>query len=64
MGANHPTRLSNTFVFTEKFSWILIEPNKDFVLLNKLFRKKDIVLNIGIGKVQVYAEFKYTILMF
>ncbi len=49
--ANHPTRLSNTFVFYKKvFHRILIEPIKNFAFLYKLFRKKVIILKIGIGK--------------
>jgi FkbM family methyltransferase len=61
IGANHPTRLSNTFYFYKKgFHGVLIEPNINLARLNKQFRKRDIVLNIGVGNKNAIAEFKYT----
>ena len=50
IGANHPIRSSNTYLFYKK-GWrgINIEPNPSMRWLFKLFRDYDINLNIGIG---------------
>lgn len=51
IGANHPIKYSNTFLFKNK-GWrgINIEPNPKRMRLFKIFRRKDINLNIGIGR--------------
>jgi len=51
VGANHPIRASNTYLLYKK-GWrgISIEPNPSQMRLFKIFRKKDINLNIGIGQ--------------
>lgn len=50
VGAHHPVRFSNTKYFYNK-GWrgINIEPTPDAIKAFKLFRKRDINLNIGIG---------------
>lgn len=61
VGANHPTCISNTFLFYQKgYTGILVEPNKVLSKLLKKFRKKDVVLALGIGSEPEIAEFKYT----
>ncbi len=58
IGANHPIKFNNTFLFYKK-GWrgINIEPNPNRFFLFKLFRKKDINLNIGIGKENSTLDF-------
>jgi len=53
IGANHPIRSSNTYLFYKK-GWrgISIEPNPSMMWLFKIFRNKDINLNVGIGPVK------------
>lgn len=50
VGANHPIKYSNTFLFKMK-GWrgINIEPNPFRMKLFSIFRKSDVNLNIGIG---------------
>lgn len=51
VGANHPSDISNTYLFYRKgYKGILIEPNLELYLLNKFFRKRDISLPIGLSK--------------
>ncbi|HVM87591.1 MAG TPA: FkbM family methyltransferase [Puia sp.] len=51
VGANHPTDISNTYLFYKKgYSGIVIEPNKELIHLFNIFRKRDIALEIGCGK--------------
>lgn len=48
VGANHPTVLSNTFLFYRKGgSGIVIEPNRAFKRLYSWFRPRDVFLGIG-----------------
>ncbi len=50
IGANHPIKYSNTFLFHKKgWKGINIEPNPDIIKRFNIFRKKDINLNIGVG---------------
>src|SRR4051812_46477871 len=45
VGANHPIRLSNTYLFYRKgHHGILIEPNRSLLSLLEKFRKRDIPL--------------------
>jgi FkbM family methyltransferase len=51
VGANHPTKLSNTYrLYREGFSGLCIEPNRRLLLLHRIFRPRDIQLGIGCGK--------------
>lgn len=51
VGANHPSRISNTYKFYRKgLRGITIEPNSELIRLHKIFRSRDIALNIGAGK--------------
>ena len=50
VGAHHPVRFSNTKYFYNKgWKGINIEPTPDAIKAFKLFRKRDINLNIGVG---------------
>ncbi len=51
IGANHPIRYSNTFLFYKK-GWhgINIEPDSSRIFLFKLLRRRDLNLNVGIGE--------------
>lgn len=50
IGANHPTDISNTYLFYRAGSHgITIEPNRELSALHKKFRGRDIVLSIGCG---------------
>lgn len=48
VGANHPTSISNTYLlYRSGMSGIVIEPNSELITLFKIFRKRDIPLQIG-----------------
>jgi FkbM family methyltransferase len=50
IGANHPKKINNTYLFYKKgWTGINIEPNPSRIWRFKLWRKRDINLNIGIG---------------
>ncbi|TLU81969.1 MAG: FkbM family methyltransferase [Chlorobium sp.] len=50
VGANHPTRISNTYLLYKKgWSGITVEPNAALLKLHRLFRKRDIQVNVGCG---------------
>jgi len=47
VGANHPMDLSNTYLFYRKgYRGVAIEPNKELINLFKVFRKRDIAINV------------------
>lgn len=51
VGANHPTSISNTYLLYRRgFSGYLIEPNPELIRLCRLFRPRDISLQMGIAK--------------
>jgi len=57
VGANHPTSISNTYLFYRKgFSGICIEPNSELVRLHRWFRRRDEVFEIGIKNKPGIAE--------
>ena len=59
VGANQPTRLSNTFLFyKQKYYGIVIEPNSSIEPLFRIFRPKDIFLNVGAGAKTSIEVFK------
>ena len=58
IGANDPIRLNNTLLFHNKgWTGINIEPNPSKKWLFKLFRGKDINLNIGVGPEKTEMDF-------
>ena len=58
IGANHPFFLSNTALFYQKgCRGVNIEANPQLISEFKLFRRKDINLNIGIGPVDDEMDF-------
>lgn len=58
IGANHPIKYSNTFLFYQKgWTGINIEPNPSKKWLFKLFRSRDINLNIGVGQKKSMVDF-------
>src|SRR6187549_1146013 len=58
IGANHPIKFNNTFLFHNKgWSGINIEPNPSRLWWFKIFRKSDTNLNIGIGKEKSEIDF-------
>lgn len=72
VGANHPTSISNTYLFYRiGLNGIVIEPNKELIQLHKIFRKKDIPLQVGCSnepgifpfyhsKIPVLSSFDYS----
>ena len=49
VGANHPTSISNTYLFYRRgFSGISIEPNDELARLHRWLRKRDKVFEIGV----------------
>lgn len=58
VGANHPIKYSNTFLFKMKgWKGINIEPNPRRMKLFNILRRKDINLNIGIGSEKSEMDF-------
>lgn len=59
VGANQPTRLSNTFLFYKRKCYgIVIEPNSSMKSLFRIFRPKDIFLSVGAGAKESVEIFK------
>lgn len=51
VGANHPTRLSNTYLlYRAGWSGLTVEPNPAFRALHRCFRPRDVFVNIGVGR--------------
>ncbi len=58
VGANDPVYLNNTYLFYKKgWSGLCVEPNSFQAGLIKLFRPKDLVLNIGLGPTEGEMDF-------
>jgi FkbM family methyltransferase len=50
IGANHPTRISNTYLFYRHgFKGVVIEPNMRLLFLHRWFRPRDISIGVGCG---------------
>ncbi len=61
VGANHPSKLSNTYLmYRQGSSGITIEPNEELIKLHHLVRPKDIQLNVGCGAVTGIQNFYYS----
>jgi len=58
VGANHPIKFNNTFLFYTKGWWgINIEPNISRIKFFNILRRRDINLNVGIGKTSSEIDF-------
>lgn len=58
VGANHPTSISNTYLFYRKgYCGVSIEPNSELARLHRWFRRRDKVIEIGIGNHPGIFEF-------
>lgn len=58
VGANHPFKLSNTYSFYRKgWSGICVEPMPFLYSLLKKWRRRDICLNMGLGRTQGKLKF-------
>ena len=61
VGANHPSRLSNTYLmYREGATGVTIDPNDDLMRLHRLIRPRDIQLSIGCGKSIELLKFYYS----
>lgn len=61
VGANHPSKLSNTYLMYRQGSHgITIEPNEELIKLHRLVRPKDIQLNVGCGFLTEIQNFYYS----
>lgn len=58
IGAHHPVRFSNTYYFYKK-GWrgINIEPTPSAIKAFRLFRRRDINLNVGVGQLKGLLKF-------
>lgn len=63
IGANHPTRFSNTYLYESKYNWkgICIEPQEDMYKLLVEQRPNSIVINDGVYSEKTELEFCKTI---
>jgi FkbM family methyltransferase len=58
VGANHPSRLSNTYLlYRSGFSGVVIEPDPRLVRLHRLFRRRDVAVAAGCGADDGHALF-------
>lgn len=61
VGANHPTDISNTYLFYKKgLAGITIEPIPELVKLHRKFRPRDLILPIGISNEPGLISFNLT----
>lgn len=61
VGANHPSRLSNTYrMYREGAAGVTIDPNDELMRLHQLIRPRDIQLSIGCGKNAKLLKFYYS----
>lgn len=58
VGANQPTRISNSYLLYRK-GWhgITVEPNAELVKLHRLFRRRDVQVNVGCGREASLLQF-------
>ncbi len=60
VGANHPTRLSNTYRYYRRgFSGIVIEPNRILMRIHSVVRPRDTRLPIGCGETPGVFHFRH-----
>jgi FkbM family methyltransferase len=58
VGANHPSRLSNTYLlYRSGFSGVVIEPDSRLLRLHRLFRRRDVAVVAGCGAETGHAQF-------
>lgn len=58
VGANHPSRLSNTYKFYRRgCSGVVIEPNQTLLTMHRTFRKRDVHFGFGCGEAFGLLEF-------
>jgi FkbM family methyltransferase len=51
VGANHPSRLSNTYLlYRHGFSGVVVEPNESLLALHRRFRPRDIAVRSACGE--------------
>ena len=61
VGANHPSRLSNTYrMYREGAAGVTIDPNDELMRLHQLIRPRDIQLSIGCGRNAELLKFYYS----
>lgn len=60
IGANHPTRLSNTYaLYRAGWNGITVEPNRAFRSLHLFFRPRDVFVNVGVGRAPGLLRFHH-----
>jgi FkbM family methyltransferase len=58
VGANHPSRLSNTYLlYRHGFSGVVVEPNQSLLALHRRFRPRDIAVGCACGEHVRLARF-------
>jgi len=61
VGANHPTRISNTYLLYRRgFRGVVIEPNAELLRLHRMVRPRDVALAVGCGAQACVAKFHVT----
>ncbi|HAL91900.1 MAG TPA: hypothetical protein DCM68_02605 [Verrucomicrobia bacterium] len=59
VGANQPTRISNTYLLYRKgFRGIVVEPNREMLALYRRFRPRDMILPVGCAREPGVALFR------
>lgn len=60
VGANHPTRISNTYLFYRMGRrGIVVEPNSELAELHRIYRPGDEVIGVGCGRVAGLGVFEF-----
>lgn len=60
VGANHPTKLSNTYrLYREGFTGVVVEPNRSLLRLHRMIRPNDLHLGIGCGDKAAVLSFQH-----
>jgi FkbM family methyltransferase len=58
VGANHPSRISNTYLlYREGLRGVIVEPNPELLALHRRFRPRDIAVGVGCGERPNVAKF-------
>lgn len=60
VGANHPTRLSNTYrLYRRGASGLVIEPNRALLAMHRFVRPRDVQMGVGCGAAVAVLPFRH-----
>lgn len=60
VGANHPTRLSNTYLlYRNGYRGVVVEPNRSLLVVHRRFRPEDVHIGVGCGEMTDVLSFRH-----